>query len=237
MGQFCETSYKTTLIAVLSSFGVVLITLTGSMLTFIGMYAYRTITKRLDRLKSKVKAEQELEQKLLEYVGLQLNDTFDFKSYIIPFEQLTIDREIASSSGRKISQGSWKGTAVAIKKVQLTDSFDYHEDTKELDLDKTLEREASILSRVRHPNILRFWGLSFTQTDQFLVSELFTLSLDQIIEEARKGDLYIPIHSKVQILHDMSCSMTYLHEFDPPILHRNLKPSNIMVSLTCYIIF
>lgn len=208
-----------------------LVVFLGSFSTFLGLYFYRSINNRLTKLKKKEQAEQELEQKLLEYEGLQITErAIDLNTWIIPFDQLTIEREIVSTSGKTVLQGNWKGTIVAVKKVQLNESVDYMGESQELLLDKSLEREASILSRVRHPNILRFWGLCFTKTDQFLVTELFDYSLDSLIEDLRKNSFYLPTQVKIQILHDIACAMTYLHEFQPPILHRNIKPSIIMVS-------
>jgi len=200
--------------------------------TFSVMFAQNVIKKRLHKLRKKEQAEEELERKLLEYVGLQISDnTFDLKSWIIPFDQLIIDSEISEQDGKVILKGTWKGTNVAIKKVRLQESIEYIEENHELNLDKSLEREASILSRVRHPNIVRFWGLCFTHTDQFLITELFNHRLDKVIDDINKSKLYLPVQVKVQIMHDVACAMTYLHEFDPPILHRNLKTENIMVSL------
>ncbi|KAG2386850.1 hypothetical protein C9374_001885 [Naegleria lovaniensis] len=230
LGTYCETYFFVQLFVIIGVISFLLVVFIGSFSTLLGLYLYKSINHRLTKLKKKEQAEQELEQKLLEYEGLQINErAIDLNTWIIPFDQLTIEREIVNTSGKTILQGNWKGTIVAVKKVQLNESVDYMGESQELLLDKSLEREASIMSRVRHPNILRFWGLCFTKTDQFLVTELFDYSLDSLIEDLRKNTFYLPTQVKIQILHDIACAMTYLHEFQPPILHRNIKPSTIML--------
>ena len=40
----------------------------------------------------------------------------------------------------------------------------------------------------------------------------------------------IPIHIKYSIIHDVSLGLCYLHNHDPPIVHRDLSPNNVLLT-------
>jgi len=40
----------------------------------------------------------------------------------------------------------------------------------------------------------------------------------------------IPVHIKYSIVHDVSLGLCYLHNHDPPIVHRDLSPNNILLT-------
>ena len=40
----------------------------------------------------------------------------------------------------------------------------------------------------------------------------------------------IPVHIKYSIVHDVSLGLCYLHNHDPPIVHRDLSPNNVLLT-------
>ena len=89
-------------------------------------------------------------------------------------------------------------------------------------------KEIDILSTLRHPNIVYFFGVHFRQGSHVpvLITEKMWLSLAKLLEERPS----IPLVIKVQILHDVACGLKYLHNQDPPVMHRDLTANNILVS-------
>eukprot|EP00421_Protoceratium_reticulatum_P070864 CAMPEP_0168414114 /NCGR_PEP_ID=MMETSP0228-20121227/29561_1 /TAXON_ID=133427 /ORGANISM="Protoceratium reticulatum, Strain CCCM 535 (=CCMP 1889)" /LENGTH=312 /DNA_ID=CAMNT_0008427905 /DNA_START=48 /DNA_END=986 /DNA_ORIENTATION=- len=89
-------------------------------------------------------------------------------------------------------------------------------------------RELRVLLRVNHPNILRFIGL---------VDESTPLRL--VLEYCSGGSLFELLHNcwsiplswvqRMKVLKDTSSALNYLHCFDPPIVHRDLKSLNLML--------
>ena len=51
-------------------------------------------------------------------------------------------------------------------------------------------------------------------------------SLTSIVDKHEK----IPVHIKYSIVHDVSLGLCYLHYHDPPIVHRDLSPNNILLT-------
>ena len=41
----------------------------------------------------------------------------------------------------------------------------------------------------------------------------------------------IPVHIKYSIVHDVSLGLCYLHNHDPPIVHHDLSPNNVLLIL------
>jgi len=92
--------------------------------------------------------------------------------------------------------------------------------------------ECQIWSTLRHPNIVQFIGVHYPAGDQsglpIMVMEKMLCSLRSLVE--RHDDVKIfPSHQKLSILHDISLGLWYLHIQDPPIVHRDLTPNNILL--------
>ena len=61
-----------------------------------------------------------------------------------------------------------------------------------------------------------------------MVMEMMADSLTSFVKKHEK----IPVHIKYSIVHDVSLGLCYLHNHNPPIVHRDLSPNN--VSLTAH---
>ncbi|MFB2968393.1 serine/threonine protein kinase [Aerosakkonema sp. BLCC-F183] len=91
------------------------------------------------------------------------------------------------------------------------------------------EREAKILSHLNHPSIPRY--LDYFQVDTpedrrfYLVQELAEgRSLSSLVESGWRGKESEVRRLAVQVLE----TLTYLQEFAPPVIHRDIKPQNII---------
>ena len=51
-------------------------------------------------------------------------------------------------------------------------------------------------------------------------------SLTSFVDKYEK----IPVHIKYSIVHDVSLGLCYLHNHDPPIVHRDLSPNNVLLT-------
>ncbi|EFC45635.1 predicted protein, partial [Naegleria gruberi] len=77
--------------------------------------------------------------------------------------------------------------------------------------EEDFKNEAILLSKLRHPNIINFYGVSTSPTKQF---KQLTLSLDQ----------------KLKMILNIANGIEYLHSLKPrKIIHRDLKPQNILL--------
>ena len=87
--------------------------------------------------------------------------------------------------------------------------------------------ECVILSKLRHPNIVQFIGVHYGRrgkADLTLIMECVSSDMDKFLDP--KVNLNIPLPLKLRILRDVSCGLNYLHERNPPIIHRDLTARN-----------
>ena len=91
--------------------------------------------------------------------------------------------------------------------------------------------ESSLLSQLRHPNIVQFLGVYFQRGASIpvLVMEFLPTTLAQRIDKsAELGSL--PNEVIYSILSDVALGVNYLHCHSPPIVHRDLSANNILLT-------
>ena len=89
-------------------------------------------------------------------------------------------------------------------------------------------RECEQSSRLRHPNIVRFFGIYYPPNARVpsLVMERLHCSLTKLLEDYPD----ISIGRKLSIICDVSRGLRYLHARAPPIIHRDLSSNNVLIS-------
>ena len=90
------------------------------------------------------------------------------------------------------------------------------------------QQECQLMSSLRHPNVTQFLGLCFLPGTQLplLVMELLETSLDDLLENMPN----IPMSLKRSILEDVAKGLLYLHERNPPVIHRDLTSRNVLLT-------
>ena len=87
--------------------------------------------------------------------------------------------------------------------------------------------ECSLLSAMRHPNIVQFLGLCFLPDSRLpvLVMERLQRSLDDLLENTAD----IPFSTKVSVLQDVTRGLAHLHNRRPSVIHRDLSSRNVLL--------
>ncbi|XP_065193946.1 uncharacterized protein LOC135825142 [Sycon ciliatum] len=91
-------------------------------------------------------------------------------------------------------------------------------------------QEAEVLRSIRHPNIVIFLGAGTNKFSKrpFIVMEYLRRgSLHNVLHDG--GNVFTH-HDHLRFALDTARGMTYLHESNPPRLHRDLKSPNLLVS-------
>ncbi|XP_068575780.1 mitogen-activated protein kinase kinase kinase 21 [Cebidichthys violaceus] len=138
----------------------------------------------------------------------------------IPFSELVLEEIIGVGGFGKVYRGTWKDQEVAVKAAR--------QDPDE-DITATaggVKQEAKLFSMLQHPNIIKLEGVCLEEPNLCLV-----------MEYARGGTLNraltgrrIPPHILVNWAVQIARGMLYLHEEAVvPIIHRDLKSSNILL--------
>ena len=92
--------------------------------------------------------------------------------------------------------------------------------------------EAVLLSRIGHPNIVRVFDANVLETPKGLCG-FFTMenvpggSLDRFWRSY--GANLIPVETTLDIMKQVCRGMSLAHAEEPPIIHRDIKPQNILV--------
>ncbi|KAG6749184.1 hypothetical protein NC652_032430 [Populus alba x Populus x berolinensis] len=115
----------------------------------------------------------------------------------------------------KLSGDSW----VAIKRIKHRD----------VDSIEQVINEIKLISSVSHPNLVRLLGCSIENDEQILVYEFMPNgTLCQHLQRVRGDGLDWPV--RLAIATETAKAIAHLHSaIDPPIYHRDIKSSNILL--------
>ena len=147
----------------------------------------------------------------------------------IPYDEIKIGDSIGTGVHGTVYSGYYGTTEVALKVIRATDNT---EKTK-------IENEVHILSNLRHPNIVTFYGVSkkivypgSSIIEFYLCTEKLDYSLDTILHgtgtDSRR--YRISLEQKLQISLEIANGLVYLHAERNNYVHRDLKPGNICVN-------
>ncbi|KAA8527302.1 hypothetical protein F0562_034601 [Nyssa sinensis] len=115
-----------------------------------------------------------------------------------------------------------EGRVVAIKKLDKSNIIQYPED---------FDREVRILGKARHPNLIGLIGYHWTPQLQLLVSDYAPNgSLQAKLHERPPSAPPLSWSNRFKIILGAAKGIAHLHHsFRPPIIHYNIKPSNILL--------
>ena len=91
-------------------------------------------------------------------------------------------------------------------------------------------RECHLWSSLRHPNVVQFLGIYYPSSDESVLPVMVIEKMQESVTSLVDKHDDIPLLVKLSILHDVSLGLRYLHGHNPPIVHRDLSPNNILVT-------
>ena len=158
------------------------------------------------------------------------------KKLLVENEKLIVGEKIGQGGYANVFKGilidpeTKNQTVVAIKQIEVDlenvseENSNESNDLKKLNAFNDFRREATLMSEIEHPNLVKMMGITLHP---------FRL----ILEYMDSGDLYQYIHNEKNFLGpleiigfavDMAQGMTFLHGYTPKIIHRDLKSPNVI---------
>nr|GMD31597.1 calmodulin-binding receptor-like cytoplasmic kinase 2 [Ipomoea batatas] len=138
------------------------------------------------------------------------------------------------SPSLKIGQGGFgmvykgcleDGTLVAVKRVK-TNIYDKH-------LGAEFRNEVETLAKIEHLNLVRFYGFLEQEDEKIIVVEYVSNGTLREHLDCLRGNV-LDLATRLDIAIDVAHAITYLHMYtDHPIIHRDIKSSNILLTENC----
>ncbi|KAL7304172.1 hypothetical protein TKK_0003470 [Trichogramma kaykai] len=139
----------------------------------------------------------------------------------VPIADLTFTETVLGKGAfGEVRKGVWSYSNVAIKTINVLDENP-----------KDILKEVLILRTVLHPNIVLIMGYAIQKYHFHIVMEFidgYTL-MDLIFKETVKSKFPLTICEKMKITNQILIGLAFLHGFPNQIIHRDIKPPNIML--------
>ncbi|MCO5604688.1 hypothetical protein L7F22_058858 [Adiantum nelumboides] len=129
------------------------------------------------------------------------------------------EKGVFKGSCGTVFHGIWFGSDVAVK------VFINQEYSSELLED--FRKEVALMRRLRHPNVLLFMGAVYSPQHLSIVTEF--LPRGSLFRLLHKNTQRLDWRRRLLMVMDVARGMNYLHHRNPPIVHRDLKSSNLLV--------
>ena len=161
------------------------------------------------------------------------SSTSTFRGLVIE-NVLFTDAKLGSGSDAMVFEVDWNGTVCAAKRL--------HEILLEDEspggvakLISSFEAECLTWSKLRHPGVVQFLGVHMDRRFRLpvLVMEKMDTSLRTYLEDHSKAEF--PLHQKTFVLRQMTQALAYLHSQNPPLVHHDLSPNNVLLNVVSFV--
>jgi len=156
--------------------------------------------------------DSERKERIRTIMGMEENSRPD---WLIEHKDLEYTKKLGSGTSGKVYKGLYNGTKVAIKVLKTEDEA----------MEQEFRKEFTVMSVVRSPQIVHFIGACLEP------------KLCMVMEYCGKGSLYhllkvdIPDWSRaIRFAIEITQGLSTLHYFNPPIVHRDLKSLNVLIT-------
>jgi tRNA A-37 threonylcarbamoyl transferase component Bud32 len=143
-------------------------------------------------------------------------------SWEIEYPQISVLNKVGVGAFGEVFRARLWGTEVAMKTLK-TEQF---KDAEALLED--LKKEVSILSQLRHPNVVLYIGACTNPPNVCILTEW--CSRGSLYDLLHDYSIHLPAKLCMELAMGIAQGMNYLHSLPSRIIHRDLKSHNILVN-------
>ena len=180
------------------------------------------------KLSGQYKAERDQYEKDLGEVRKELADLHVRKEHstcntfwIVPRHNVTLlQKMLGGGAWGYVVEGQFRSERVAVKCVHETIITQQH-------TIKRVYREICTMAQMSHPNLVRFIAAVLDdQGGPMIITELLDITLRKAYE-----DNLLNLGQCVDILRNVASALSYLHELEAPIIHRDVSSANVLMKV------
>ena len=136
------------------------------------------------------------------------------------------DQNLGNGAYGVVFKARYRGSVCAAKEIHSILIEAAYTPAERRRLQNNFIRECDHCSKLNHPNIVHFIGIYHPPQQLFpvMIMELMDESLTTYAEKSNIG-----FKRRMSILHDVAEGLSYLHSRNPPVIHRDLSPNNILL--------
>ena len=157
-------------------------------------------------------------------------------SWVIQLDDVRLGEELGGGSFGKVYAANWCGTEVAVKVFKPEGGSAAATLAFSAALLASISAEAGLLAALRHPHIVAFYGVAggSAREPPCVVTEFCARgSLSDVlraatVDHAKASEL--TWRRRLRLALDAAAGVLHLHGRAPPILHRDLKSPNLLVT-------
>ncbi|KAJ8561687.1 hypothetical protein ON010_g7996 [Phytophthora cinnamomi] len=141
----------------------------------------------------------------------------------IPFESLAFEKAISKGASGEVWICEYNGQKVAVKRLLQTKHQKAHNV-------QAFAEEIELSASLNHPNVVELIGVAWnTLNNLVMVMEL--LPMGSLQHYLRENGMFLSwCNGKMNMAVGIGGALEYLHARRPPLIHRDLKSSNILLT-------
>lgn len=152
---------------------------------------------------------------------LQQDDTL--RSHTLPLSEIVFERELAKGSYGEVWLCQYQSTHVAVKRLLKSKQRTFADVQL---FAEEIQRTASL----HHPNIVRFVGVAWNALEDLCMAMEYLSRGDLKAHLLDNGERLSWSRDKLQFALGIARAMQYLHARSPPMIHRDLKARNVLLT-------